>query len=77
VFWSWFVTEEGDEIMQLPIGKYYHRTLECIVEVTPTCIEMSKRAPMDRTSTFVEHDGDVKEVTEALIVSGTQKAEEE
>jgi len=60
--------------MQLPIGKYYHKTLEDIVEVTPACIEISKRSPMDITSTFVEHDGDVKEVTEALIVSGTQKA---
>ena len=59
-------------MMQLPIGKYYHRTLEDMVEVTPVCIEMSKRSPMDRTSTFVEHDGDVKEVTESLIEASTQ-----
>ena len=55
--------------MQLPIGKYYHKTLDGVVEVTPICIEMSKRAPMDTTSTFIEHDGDVKEVTESLLVS--------
>lgn len=54
--------------MQLPIGKYYHKTLEDSVEITPICIEMSKRAPMDSTSTFVEHDGDVKEVTECLVI---------
>jgi hypothetical protein len=53
--------------MQLPIGKYFHKTLKSIVEVTPICIEMAKRAPMDTTSTFVEHDGDVKEVTEKLV----------
>jgi hypothetical protein len=55
--------------MQLPIGKYYHKTLEDIVAITPICIEMSKRAPMDTTSTFVEHNDDVKEVTESLLVS--------
>ena len=54
--------------MQLPIGKYYHKTLKEPVEVTTICIEMSKRAPMDSTSTFVEHDGDVKEVTEGLVI---------
>lgn len=55
--------------MQLPIGKYYHKTLKSTVEVTPICIEMAKRAPMDSTSTFIEHDGDVKEVTEKLMVA--------
>lgn len=56
--------------MQLPIGKYYHKILEDIVEITPICIAMSKRAPMDTTSTFVEHHDDVKEVTESLLVFG-------
>lgn len=54
--------------MQLPIGKYYHKTLKSDVKVTPICIEMAKLAPMDSTSTFVEHDGDVKEVTECLVI---------
>lgn len=54
--------------MQLPIGTYYHKALKETVEVTPICIEMAKRAPMDSTSTFVEHDGDVKEVTERLVI---------
>lgn len=62
--------------MQLPIGKYYHKSLDDIVEVTPLCIEMSKRAPMDTTSTFVEHDGDVKEVTESLLVDNFSYDEE-
>ena len=50
--------------MQLPLGKYYHKTLQDIVEVTPLCLEVAERTFIDSTSTFVEHDGDIKEVTE-------------
>lgn len=46
-------------------GRAMHRNLG-LVEICETCVAMQAMNP-DPTSMFVKHDGDVKEVTRALV----------
>lgn len=50
----------------------WHRNLGR-VKVTDACRELNRTNP-DPTSTFVEHDGDVKEVTRALLTDEDPEA---
>jgi len=44
---------------------YFHRNLgECTID--ELCMEMNRTNP-DKTSIFVVHDNDIKEVTKALV----------
>jgi len=50
----------------LPIGFYRHRNLG-IVEINVDCCKMQEVNGTDPSSTFVLHDGEIKEVTKAVL----------
>ena len=45
---------------------YYFHSIFGRVEITEACLQLQRLNP-DPSSIFVEHDGDVKEVTKSLV----------